>query len=174
LTAKAWETPDVSGEGVGVDPFLTKTITESIDLVKHGMDGTSYQNLRGSLEHLSFPGKEGFVDGLEDLHGFKNSPELVSSEILNQKAESVLREACEAIGLSQREQSISSVRLEDAQAFVSRHNSPSLGLKNFLRQVELRQKTTSGKLRNGFFYDLEQQELVNVFKNKDHHIDNCP
>ena len=166
-----FEKPDGSGEGAGVDPFLSKTITESIDLVKHGMDSAGYQNLRGSLEHLGFPGKEGFIEGLEGLHSFNNSPELVSSEVLSQKAESVLREVFEAIGLSQREQSISAIRLEDSYHFVSRHNSSSLGLKNLLRKVELRQKTASGELRNGFFYDLEQQELVSVFKNKDHHAD---
>lgn len=74
-------------------------------------------------------------------------------------------------GLAERELSLSALRLDEAYEFVSRHKSPALGLKNLLRQVELRQKTASAELRNGFFYDLEQQELVSVFKNKEHHAD---
>ena len=177
LTEEAWEVPDlVEQEGRATDLSVSKALTESVELVKQGMDDATYLTLRESLEHTNFAGKEEFVTGLEELHQLKNSPEtrvpeLVSREAVEQKAESVVREMAEAIGLEQREQSISAVRLEDAYDFVTRHKSPYLGLKNLLRQVELRQKTASGELRNGFFYDLEQQELVSVFKNKDHHAD---
>ena len=167
---------ELASTKAGVDPHLSKVITESVDLIKHGIDDVGYKNLRDSLEHINFAGKESFVEGLENLHRLKNAPEtgvseLIPAETLSEKAESIVREACEAIGLAEREQSISSIRLDNAFQFVSRHNSPSLGLKNFLRQVELRQKTASGELRNGFFYDLEQQDLVRVFKNKEHHAD---
>jgi len=82
--------------------------------------------------------------------------------------------ALENIGLdelAERELSLSAIRLEEAYAFVGQHQSPYLGLKNLLRHVELRQKAAAGELRNGFFYDLEQQDLVRVFKNKEHHAD---
>lgn len=172
LTEEAWEMPEMDGQEISNLPAL-KLITEGVEMVKAGgMDDASYASLRESLEQSDFAGKETLIEELDDLHRLKNAPEAVNlapdSWFLAPEREALVREA---IGLDQREQSISAIRLEDAYHFVIRHKSPSLGLKNLLRQTELRQKAAAGELRNGFFYDLENQDLVHIFKNKDHHAD---
>lgn len=74
--------------------------------------------------------------------------------------------AIDVINAKKKEMLISAKSFCDNYNKIKEYKAPHIGLKDVLSKAELRKHTASVTLVNGFFYDLQKANLVDVFKNK--------